>query len=417
MTVRDAEAPTGPPPGPAPRPALLGRLGQGVVRLLGLPDRMLDDAALIRRAGGSAALAPFEAEPGLRSLLGDYRRHADLTLIGCFAARFDVTRLLDNHAALAARERAEPALLDRPVTAPIIITGLPRSGSTFLHKLLAEDPENRFPSVWETVYPLPRRPGDTPAKRIAAVNRQLAAFVRMAPGFRAVHPIDATSPQECTEITAHVFRSFRFETTHEIAGYRAWLRAADHGPAYRFHRRFLQHLQHTDGRARRFVVKCPDHVFTLAALQRVYPDARLIVLHRDPLDVLASVAGLTAILRGPFSTRLDPAAIGRQVLGDWVAGAEAMLRADAEGLFPAAQVAHLRFSDLTAAPVATVAAVYERFGLPLAATAQAAMARRVAGAPRGGYGGVTHRLEDYGIDPEAARPLFRAYAARFGPLS
>ncbi len=407
------------PPEGAPRPApagLLGRMGRAAVRLLDLPDRMLDADALIRRAGGAAALAGDEAEPGLRTLLADYRRHADLTFIGCFAARFDVTRLLDNHAALAARERAEPALLDRPVEAPVFITGLPRSGTTFLHKLLAEDPENRFPAVWETVYPLPRKPGDTPARRIAAVNRQLAAFERMAPGFRAVHPIDAESPQECTEISAHVFRSFRFETTHEIPGYRAWIRGADHVPAYRFHRRFLQHLQHTDGRPRRFVVKCPDHVFTLAALREVYPDARLIVLHRDPLEVLASVAGLTAILRGPFSTRLDRAAIGRQVLGDWVAGAEAMLRADAEALFPAAQVAHLRFRDLTADPVETLARIYARFGLPLSEEARSRMTRRVAEEPRGGYGGVTFSLEAFGIDAEAARPLFRAYAARFGPF-
>lgn len=414
MSAAQSAMPLPSHPAPGARPGgLLAGLGRTAVRLLGLPARMLDADALVRRAGGAAALAPFEAEPGLRALLGDYR-HLDLTLIGCFAARFDVTRLIDNHAALAARERAEPALLDRPIDRPIFITGLPRSGTTFLHKLLAEDPENRFPSVWETVFPLPRRDGDTPAKRIATVNRQLAAFERMAPGFRAVHPIDAESPQECTEITAHVFRSFRFETTHEIPGYRAWLRAAEHEPAYRFHRRFLQHLQHTDGRARRFVVKCPDHVFTLAALKQVYPDARLIVLHRDPVEVLASVAGLTAILRGPFSARVDRAAIGRQVLADWVAGAEAMLRADTGRLFPDDQVAHLRFRALTAAPVATLAAVYERFGLPLGAEARARMERRVAEEPRGGYGGVTHRLQDYGIDPEQARPLFREYIDHFG---
>lgn len=402
----------GEPSGGASR-GLIGGIGQAAVRLLRLPRRLLDADALMRRAGGAAALAPFSAEPGLRALVADYERHADLTFIGCCAARFDLTRLLDNHAALAARERAEPALRDQRIEAPVFITGLPRSGTTFLHKLLAEDPENRFPAVWETVYPLPRKPGDTPARRIAAVNRQLAAFERMAPGFHAVHPIDACAPQECTEITAHVFRSFRFETTHEIPGYRAWLRGADHVPAYRFHRRFLQHLQHTDGRPRRFVVKCPDHVFTLAALREVYPDARLIFLHRDPLEVLASVAGLTAILRGPFSTRLDRAAIGRQVLGDWVAGAEAMLRADAEALFPAAQVAHLRFQDLTADPVGTLAGVYARFGLPLSEAARTRMARRVAEEPRGGYGGVTFRLDAFGIDAAAARPLFRDYAARF----
>lgn len=244
-----------------------GALGQGAVRLLDLPARMLDTAALLRRAGGAAPLAPHDAEAPLGVLLEDYRRHARLSLAGCFAARFDIARLLGNLGAPAAREACEPAILAAPVERPIIITGMPRSGTTFLHRLLAEDPENRSPAVWETVYPLPRRADDPPARRIATVRRQLAAFARMAPGFAAVHPIDGVAPQECTEITAHAFRSFRFETTHHVPGYRTWLRAADHVPAYRFHRRFLQHLQHTDGGARRWVLKCPDHVFTLAALE------------------------------------------------------------------------------------------------------------------------------------------------------
>ncbi|MBX9698884.1 MAG: sulfotransferase, partial [Acetobacteraceae bacterium] len=393
--------------------SLLAPLDRALVRGLGLPARMLDAASLARR-GDAAALAADDALAPLGLLLEEYRRHADLTLIGCIAARFDVTRLLRNHAALAAREAREPDLLARPVTQPIVITGMPRSGTTFLHKLLAEDPENRSPAVWETVLPLPRNAADTPAKRMATVSRQLAAFERMAPGFRAVHPIDADSPQECTEITAHVFRSFRFETTHHIPGYRAWLREADHAPAYRFHRRFLQHLQQSDGRARRWVVKCPDHVFALDALREVYPDARVVMLHRDPVEVLASVAGLTAILRGPFTPVVDRAAVGRQVLADWVAGAEAMLHAETTRVFPPEQVLHLRFRDLTAAPMAAIEALYDRFGLPLEQGARTRMQRRITEEPRGGYGGVTHRLEEYGIDPAAARAMFGDYAARFG---
>jgi hypothetical protein len=155
-------------------------------------------------------------------------------------------------------------------------------------------------------------------------------------------------------------------------------------------------------------------VFTLDALAAVYPDARIIFLHRDPLEVLASVAGLTAILRRPFTARLDKPAIGRQVAGDWVAGTEAMLHADAQRLFPAARVAHLRFRDLVDAPMATIAGLYERFGLPLGAAARQRMEQRVAELPRGGYGGLTHALAEYGIDAGAMRGHFAAYAARFG---
>jgi len=391
---------------------LLAALGQRAVTGLSLPRRMLDAEALLRKHG-AAALAPFDGEPPFRMLLEDYHR-AGLSFVGCFAARYDMQRLLGNLAALAAREVAEPALLASPVAAPIFITGLPRSGTTFLFKLLAEDPENRSPAVWETVFPLPRKPGDTPEARIAAMQRQLDTFDRMAPRFQAIHPMDATSPQECTEITAHVFRSFRFETTHHIPSYRAWLHAADHVPAYRFHRRFLQHLQWNDGRPRRWVVKCPDHCFTLDALAASYPDARVIFLHRDPLDVLASVAGMTEILRRPFNATIDRAAIGRQVAADWLQGTEAMLRADAEGLFPEDRVLHLRFRDVTARPMAAIEAIYDRFGLPLEAAARARMEKRITDEPRGGYGGLTFQLEDYGVDVPALRRRFEPYAARFG---
>ena len=140
-----------------------------------------------------------------------------------------------------------------------------------------------------------------------------AAFERLAPEFRGLHPLDATSPQECSEITAHVFRSLRFDTTYRIPTYRAGWTRAGHLPAYRFHRRFLQHLQHQARHSggRRWVVKCPDHLFALDAIRSVYPDARLVFVHRDPVKVLLSVAKLTEVVRRPFTRRIDPAEIGR----------------------------------------------------------------------------------------------------------
>ena len=138
----------------------------------------------------------------------------------------------------------------------------------------------------------------------------MRAFERLAPEFRGLHPLDATSPQECSEITAHVFRSLRFDTTYRIPTYRHWLDQASHVPAYRFHRRFLQHLQH-QAPGGRWVVKCPEHLFALDAIRAVYPDARLVFVHRDPVKVLLSVAKLTEVLRRPFTRRLDRREIGR----------------------------------------------------------------------------------------------------------
>src|SRR5262249_38317778 len=151
----------------------------------------------------------------------------------------------------------------------------------FLHRLMMADPENRAPLVWETISPW--RSGTGRDRRIARVARQLKMFEFLAPEFRALHPLDATSPQECSEITAHVFRSFRFDTNYHVPSYRHWLDADGqrHLPAYQFHRRFLRHLQYQDGTARRWVLKCPEHVFALRAIRTVYPDARLIFVHRD----------------------------------------------------------------------------------------------------------------------------------------
>ena len=393
---------------------MLTALGQRAVTQFRLPDRLLQPDALLHRTRAAEALAAFDGETPLRILLEQYRRNAEMNLAGCFAARFDVMRLMRNLVALKKREASQPALLLTPVENPIFITGLPRSATTFLHKLLIEDPESRCPAVWEAVFPLPRTPADIPAKRIAAMTRLLRTFERMAPNFRTVHPMDAESPQECTEIMAHVFRSYRFEATHNIPGYRAWLRTADPTPAYQFHYKFLQHLQYSDGRQRRFVLKCPDHVYALDSLAQVYPDARIIFLHRDPLEVLPSLAGLTEILRQPFTVVVDKHTVGRQVAEDMVASAEAILRADAERLFPENRVAHLRFRNFITAPIETITTIYEQFGLPLSPEVLRRMADRVAALPRGGYGSVKHVLADYGIDADDIRPRFAAYTARFG---
>ena len=114
------------------------------------------------------------------------------------------------------RSGSEPGILRQPIQRPIFITGLPRSGTTFLHRLLMEDPDNRAPRVWQTIYPYPLDVRGGEDARPARVARQLRAFERLAPEFRGLHPLDATSPQECSEITAHVFQSLRFDTNYNI---------------------------------------------------------------------------------------------------------------------------------------------------------------------------------------------------------
>jgi hypothetical protein len=222
----------------------------------------------------------------------------------------------------------------------------------------------------------------------------------------------AYSAQECTEITAHVFQSLRLDTTHHVPTYRHWLDRKGHRAAYRFHRRFLQHLQRQKGPGR-WILKCPDHLFALDAIQAVYPDARFVFLHRDPVQVLASVARLTEVLRRPFTRRLDRHALGRQVNEHWLAGSALLVAADAEGLLRREHVRHLEYAAFVADPFKAVGELYAHFGLPLGSAAARHIRSFIAGRPNGGYGRRSSRLEDYGLSAAALRDSYRSYTDHF----
>src|SRR5438445_11345192 len=238
-------------------------------------------------------------------------------------------------------------------------------------------------------------------------------FGVIAPDFRRMHPIDADSPQECSEITAHVFASLRFDTTYRIPRYRHWLDQTGHVEAYRFHKRFLQHLQHQTAGGGRWVLKCPDHVFALAAIRSVYPDARLVFVHRGPRAVLFSVRRLTETLRRPFTRSIDKAEIGRQDSDRWLAATELMIAAAQKQRF-AEPIFHVQYLDLVRDPVGTVATLYGHFGDMLHPDAAARISRLVEAKPNGGYRAHGSRLEEYGLDAALERERYARYMAHFG---
>ncbi len=369
-------------------------------------------ADAIEAAAGGDDLAGEDVAAPLGVLLRAAAGEAELSAIGRFGLRWDTMRLLGNLARFRAEEARCPEILDERIDAPLIITGLPRSGSTFFHRLLIADPGSVAPLVWQTIHPYPD-PRARRDRRAAQVERQLRHFAWVAPALRNVHPLDAVSPQECTEITAHVFQSLRFETVYHIPAYKAWLQAHGHAAAYRFHRRFLQHLRH-QGQRGQWVLKCPDHVFALDALRAEYPDARVVFLHRDPLKVLPSVAQLTEILRAPFTRRLDRRGIGRMVVDDWARGAALMVHEARAPTFPPEQVLHLRYRDVVQRPIETVQRLYRHFGMTLRPPALAAMQALLAARPRGGYGENHYTFAAHGIDPEELRARFADYVSLFG---
>lgn len=355
------------------------------------------------------------AREGLARLTDAMARETHLSLFGRVSVRYDLTRLARN-AALIERMHAEnPAIGAAPVVAPVFIMGLPRSGTSFLHTLLGYDPDVMVPRVWQTLYPAPR-PRDFDKRTSAAArktDRQLGIFAGMAPDFPAIHPIDADSPQECSEITAHVFQSLRFDTTFRVPSYTKWLDDFGHDAAFAFHKRYLQALQYGVG-AKFWALKCPDHTFSIPAILATYPDARFVVVHRDPVHVFASVAHMTEVLRAPFLRDIDTAEIGRQVTERWIEGAKLLVAFDRSGALPPERLINLQYEALTSDPIGSVERIYRHFGTALTREAETGMRAHLAAAPSGGYGKNRYQMADFGINPERLRPDFAPYVDYFG---
>jgi len=379
-----------------------------------VPRFLLPDSKPEKLIAAAKANPDAGARAGLARLLESIEAESDLALFGRLALHWDMRRLLENAQLVADAHRDNPALAQREIEAPIFILGLPRSGTSYLHSLMAEDPDNLVPRNWQTMFPAPRPKNFDPAqdKNARMVDRQFALFAGMAPGFEDMHPTSADSPQECSEITAHVFQSLRFDTTHRVPGYFAWLEAHGHDAALEYHKKFLQFLQ--QGLTGRWVLKCPDHTFTLDAILRAYPDARFVIVHRDPIAVLGSVAHLTEVLRKPFLKNIDQAEIGAQVAERWTQGANLLLEFDRREDVPAERKYHLHYNELTAAPLAAIARIYAQFGLSPADGAFAAMSRVIEAKPQGGYAKhAPYRLDAFKLNLPALTAAFAPYVTEY----
>ena len=388
--------------------------------LFGGDETALAPEPLCEAAAAASGLAPAPLHApaltaALASLTASLRTEAALSPFGLLATRWDLVRLLRTNLILHDEEQRDAGIAARPLADPIFVSGLPRSGTTFLHALLACDPDNRAPRIWRTIHPYPEHRAAERGAGPHKVARQLRFFERLSPGIGYLHPMDASAPQECTEIASHVFRSLRFDTTHNVPAYRAWLDGAGHDEAYRFQARFLRHLQGPDAAPRRWVLKSPDHVFTADSLARVFPRAHLVLVHRDPAHVLASVARLTELLRAPFTTAIDRRAIGRKVAADWQDGMRRMVALADDPHFPLRdRLVHVHYGTLVAEPLRTVERIYEALGLAFGDQARAAVAAHVARTPRGGYGANSYDPTKYGLDPARERARAALYVERFG---
>jgi hypothetical protein len=391
--------------------------GRGL-RAAGVPLARLDERSLLEAACKDTGLSDFGddwfREP-LRLLLDSLERDAHLTLMGRVIARRDTLRILENRLRMVDVRARHPEIDAEDVGSPLFILGLPRTGTTILHELLAQDPANRAPLTWECEqpWPPPERATFETDPRIDEVERRLSEVERLIPDFKRMHRMGARLPQECAVLMQSEFASMISHTQFRVPRYQAWLQEADLAPVYASHRRQLQILQWRC-RGERWVLKTPQHLWHLEALLTVYPDARIVQTHRDPLRVVASLTSLVSLLRSMSSDRVDPLEIG----ADWAErlheGLHRTMAVRDRGVCRPEQVVDLPYHALMRDPLGAIRGIYEHFGLALSDTAETRMRRYLADNPRDKHGAHVYALEFAGLDPSAERRRFAAYQERYG---
>ena len=399
---------------PGPRPDWVRSLHEvfdpGWIRLDA--DEMLDEA--MRRTGLSDFGATEFLEP-YRILVRAIDEEARLHPIGRVISRSDCVNWLENRLLLADTRKRHPEVAAAPLERPIFITGLPRTGTSILHELLAQDPGTRAPRHWEvrSPCPAPEAASYETDPRIERAERQIGLWNHIVPEYTTMHELGARIPVECVQLTTHEFVSEEFLGRYQAPTYAAYYAKADLVPAYRFHRSMLQHLQ-SRHRRERWVLKAPSHFPVLDVLFAVYPDARLVITHRDPLKILPSV---TSILYSTMWVRTDHVDV--EALLGWFTGetcialVERMLALRASGKVDAKQFFDVRHEDLVRRPIETIAGIYDHFGMDFSAEAERRIREYIAHKPKGKHGAHRYEFEHTGFDLAAERERFRPYRERF----
>ncbi len=370
----------------------------------------LDRDELLGAAMRSTGLSDFGGE-AWRShydvLLGALEEESRLHLVGRLQVRSEILQALRNRLLLADHWRLHPELLQSDVESPVFIVGSPRSGTSILHELMAVDPATRTPAMWEMQRPL------EDAECAPSVDRMVQFWHDLQPEYETMHVNSGFLPNECIFITLHEFLSDHWGGNHVVPSYDAHLRAADPRPAYRYHKRFLQTLQ-ARGENRRWLLKAPSHLFQLESLFDVYPDARIIRTHRDPLKTLASTVSLMGTLKWMRCREVDMSQAGTRLAFGFAYVYQREIEQRARDTLPKDRFIDLRFADLVRDPLETVASVYRELGWPLRDDVRERVVAYAARNPKDSRGPHRYSLNEIGLDADEERERFAFYMAEYG---
>ena len=351
-----------------------------------------------------------ETLAALDALLRSVQEDAALSFSGRIAAQMDCLRMAGQHLRIEQALRETPEILDTQVPSPVFLIGWMRTGTTFVHRLLAQDPDTRTMPYWESMYPVPPAGGkDDRAKELARVLKQLEGI---SPNYEAIHPMGAHEPEECVALFTNVFRTLQYNVQYRVPGYVEWLQGQDPRIAYGQYRQQLQLIQHHRPHGARFALKDPTHSVFLPTILELFPDARFVFTHRDPATTMSSLCSLYAYTRALFSDDIDPHALGPELMNSYLPGSLERALGVVDAL-PLGRVAHVRHVDVRHDPIATMAQAYRDLGMELSDPARAAMQAMLDAESRKPRDVHIHSPEGFGLTAEVVRERLVDYCGRF----
>jgi hypothetical protein len=369
----------------------------------------------IDEAIASTGLDDFGGEDfraGLEVLAKAVSTEAQLNDIGAVAVPAQIVGALANRLRIVDYAKQHPEVADERIDAPLIVVGMFRAGTTLLSQLLDQDQSNRALLGWEVADSVPPPTPDNfrAGPRVDAVRAGQEMLSQLNPAIDTVHHEQADQATECLAVLGQDFKSLIWEAVTVIPSYSEWLNGVDYLSAYQHHHRVLQVLQHGGVRGR-WTLKSPQHALALDALTTVYPDARLVLLHRDPVMLCGSVCSLIRTLSATFTDADHRAEIGRRWV-DLLAQCVDRL-AEFRDAHPEQSIIDVQYIDLIRNPVATVAGIYAATGRSLDDRGAAAMAAHLAENPQGKYGAHRYDLAEFGVDRASIRERFAGYVDRY----
>jgi len=388
------------------------------LRLLNaVPDKIIrrftqfDEQRLLDRASRATGLADFGDEDfraPLRLLLEDLNTFDHFTPSGRVTVQAILHEQLTSRLYLQEKIKSTPEIAQNKIDRPIFIAGLPRTGTTHLHNLLSRCSELRYLPLWQTLHPIAPQPGK-PDHRRRAADLAVNATGFIIPLFKRMHEMATDAPHEELTLCALGYRSFFFESAFQVPNYRAWYASTSQVKGYEFLKSVLQLLQMEPAPSRkspgaRWILKSPQHVDQLQTILEVFPDARLIVTHRDPAHAVLSM--ITMIL---YASRqvYRPLRLREEARG-WVNRLEQMLRRSQQqaGLIPGNQVLHISFDAFIDDPEKTIESICMFAQIDLDPGSRQSIQQHLSESGRYRHGRIDYDFGTLGLDESDIRARF-----------